>query len=193
MGSDDNCDLGLQQTGGGSHLNSPSSGIYTNPQPGKVAINTISLGETSSGGGNAYFGWDPMLSLAHSGGPLMVSQHLQIPISSYGTYGNQGGHPVQFPTDPRFIGLAPKLPCFGSGNFRKLLVHLVVQSAARLLILVALLITLRIRMVLPKIIREILHLMGIKGKGCLITTQARVLRVNANLSSNEKNESDRLD
>ncbi|KAI3997764.1 hypothetical protein MKX01_007651, partial [Papaver californicum] len=50
----------------------------------------------------------------------MVSQHLQIPISPYGTYGNQGGHPVQFPTDPRFIGLAPKLPCFGSGNFSEI-------------------------------------------------------------------------
>ncbi|KAI3980557.1 hypothetical protein MKX01_025122 [Papaver californicum] len=120
MGSDDNYDLGLQQTGGGSHLNSPSSGIYTNPQPGKVAMNTMFLGETSSGGGNAYFGWDPMLSLAHSGGPLMVSQHLQIPISPYGTYENQGGHPVQFPTDPRFIGLAPKLPCFGSENFSEI-------------------------------------------------------------------------
>ncbi|KAI3888095.1 hypothetical protein MKW92_012469 [Papaver armeniacum] len=123
MGSDDNCDLGLQQSrGGGSHLNSPSSGIYTNPQSGKV---TMSLGETSSGGGggNSYFGtgWDPMLSLAHSGGgPSMASQHHQIPISPYGMYGNQGGHPVQFPNDPRFIGLAPKLPCFGSGNFSEI-------------------------------------------------------------------------
>ncbi|MCL7029499.1 hypothetical protein MKW94_021266 [Papaver nudicaule] len=128
-GSDDNCDLGLQQRGGGGHLNSPSSGIYTNPQfqSGKVAMNTMSLGETSSGGGggNSFFGtgWDPMLSLAHSGGggPSMASQ---IPISPYGIYRNQGinsgGHPVQFPNDPRFIGLAPKLPCFGSGNFSEI-------------------------------------------------------------------------
>ncbi|KAI3958859.1 hypothetical protein MKX01_023535 [Papaver californicum] len=120
MGTDDNCDLGLQQRGGGSRLNSPSSGIYTNPQSGKVAMNTMSLGETSSGGGNSYFGWDPMLSLAHSGGASMASQHHQISISPYGIFGNQGGHPIQFPSDPRFIGLAPKLPCFGSGNFSEI-------------------------------------------------------------------------
>lgn len=136
MGSDDNCNLGLQQRsgggeGGGSLLNSPSSGIYINQQPGKVVettMNTMSLSESSSGG-NSFFnaGWDPILSLAQNAEfkcPSMASQHNPIPISPYGFFGNHGinnsSHSGQLPTDPRFVGLAPKLPCFGSGNFSEI-------------------------------------------------------------------------
>ncbi|OVA00296.1 Myc-type [Macleaya cordata] len=125
MGSDDNCDLGIQQRGG-SLLNCPSSGIYTTPQPEKVVettMNSMSLCE-SSNGVDSFFstGWDPILSLAQSSS--MASQHHQIASSPYGVFGNQGisssSHLVQYPSDPRLVGLAPKFPCFGSGNFSEM-------------------------------------------------------------------------
>ncbi|KAF8404837.1 hypothetical protein HHK36_009726 [Tetracentron sinense] len=131
MNADDSADLGSLHRGG-SHLNCPSSGMYTTSQPEKVAGMTMSSIPMckSSNGLDSFFGsgWDTIVSLPQDvefKGSSMAS-HSQIDSSPYavGALENHeisnSSHLVQYPSDPSLVDLVSKLPSFGSGSFSEM-------------------------------------------------------------------------
>lgn len=136
MGGDDNGgDMGFQHRGE-SVMNCSSSGMNMNPLyekvGGGVAVSSMPMFKSSSGGGDSFFGsgWDPLLSLSHGenfGGSSMVVSHSEFANSNYpvSVMENQGisstSHLARYPSsDASLVEMVPKLPCFGSGSFSEM-------------------------------------------------------------------------
>lgn len=129
MGSGDNDDMGFQCRNE-SVVNCPSSGMNTNPLPQKVSgmtMNSVTMFKSPSGADHFFgSGWDPIVSLSHGenfGVSSMVS-HNEFATSYPVAMENQGisstSNLVQYSSDPSFVELVPKIPCFGSGNFSEM-------------------------------------------------------------------------
>lgn len=141
MGGGDNDDTGFQNRNE-SVMNCPSSGMNTNPLPQKVSgmsMNSMSMYKSSSGADHFFgSGWDPIVSLSQGenfGVSSMVS-HCEFATSPYPVVmENQGisstANLAQYPSDPSFVELVPKIPGFGSGNFSEMVSSFGLPETAR--------------------------------------------------------------
>lgn len=132
MGTDDNGDMGFQQSGGGSILNCPSSGMDTNSMSDKIAgmgVCSETMFKSSTGVDPFYgSGWDPLVSLNHGenfGGSTAVPHHNEFANSHYQVaLQNQpissSSHLVHYPSDSGLGDMVPKIPSFGSGAFSEM-------------------------------------------------------------------------
>ncbi|XP_031273000.1 transcription factor bHLH74-like [Pistacia vera] len=142
MDGGDNDDTGFQNRNE-SVMNCPSSGMNTNPLPQKVSgmsMNSMSMYKSSSGADHFFgSGWDPIVSLSQGenfGVSSMVS-HCEFATSPYPVVmENQvissTANLAQYPSDPSFVELVPKIPVFGSGNFSEMVSSFGLPETARI-------------------------------------------------------------
>lgn len=128
MGGGDNDDMGFQPRNE-SAMNC-SSGMNTNPLPQKLLgmqMNSVSVYKSVSGPDHFFgSGWDPIVTLnqGESFGVSSMVSHNEFAPSYPVALENQGMSSTsnldQYSSDPSFVELVPKIPCFGSGNFSEM-------------------------------------------------------------------------
>lgn len=142
MDGGDNDDSGFHNRNG-SVMNCLPSGMNTNSLPLKVSgmsMNSVSMYKSSSGADHFFgSGWDPYVSLSQGEnfGVSSLVSHCEFATSPYPVgLENQGlsstSNLAQYPSDPSFVEVVPKIPSIGSGNFSEMANSFGLHETARI-------------------------------------------------------------